>query len=775
MYNYLKWLTLFLFLVPGLGWVSGFAASPASVQQQENVFLHQDRDIYVAGERVFFKMQVIAAESPQSTSSRIAYLVLRNAQSSNVMQLSVQLSDQGAWSAFVLPDTLSSGHYELVAFTNLMRNQGEQSFFRKQLFVANRFDSEIQLIESFHQGFESRPTSFYPEGGRLIEGMPSKVAVLAGDAGNFSSEALWLTDHHGDTLQQLVFEDADIGVFHLKPQAGNSYFLLLADGRRIALPLIHQQGCGISISPQQGNLEVELHPSFGQESSFSLTVNGVGGVVGQRSLNLHDQPLRMYYSAEELPYGMLDFVLQNDQGEVVCRRLWYHQPAQQASVSISFPALQPVARQQVPFKIMSQGMDGLPLSVAVVQRDVVYDHQKSIINHLLLRSNTLADYQRLAQRAAGGSMQVGFNDLLMAAVITEDYASEVHQQEPSFGYVQEVQGFSLSGQLIDVGNGEGIAGATIYLSSPDTLLNFNYAITLQDGSFHFLLDEYYHGRELILQTADEALQETSRISIHDRFALEQPFRPVVPADINDHLEAIVRLQKVVSVQKHYGVCHQAVSHSSGLPVMVPQPLFHAANQVVIPSEYVALDDFREIAREIIYPLRIRIEGDGSYSAALVNDRNRSYFQGAPLFFLDAVPVADISQIMDLSSDDLVRIDVHNIPWIYGDLSFDGIVSLVSKQKHRELQFPSSAARTSAPSFIPRLVLEDKSCETMNPQEVVSPDFRTLLGWRAAIIPDRQPAELSFVCSDLKGDYLIVVKGIDQFGTPVGGIFNFNIQ
>jgi hypothetical protein len=112
----------------------------------EKVLLQTDRDLFISGDYLHFKTWLLSEVDNPGFRSGIVYLILRN-QWGIIQDLSLQLQQNKADGNLYLNDTLSTGFYELVAFTNWMRNAGEEGFARKTIFVANRFDRNLTGID----------------------------------------------------------------------------------------------------------------------------------------------------------------------------------------------------------------------------------------------------------------------------------------------------------------------------------------------------------------------------------------------------------------------------------------------------------------------------------------------------------------------------------------------------------------------------------------------------------------------------------------------------
>ncbi len=123
----------------------GSAQNKVDSLKPEMVFLQTDRNIYMAGDNLFFSLY---SKGNSKTLSKYAYLILRDRYNFTVNRARVEIKNQTSFGNIWLPDTLHSDIYQLVCYTNWMRNEGEDSYFTKEIIIANRFDKKLERFDS---------------------------------------------------------------------------------------------------------------------------------------------------------------------------------------------------------------------------------------------------------------------------------------------------------------------------------------------------------------------------------------------------------------------------------------------------------------------------------------------------------------------------------------------------------------------------------------------------------------------------------------------------
>lgn len=105
---------------------------------EQKVYLHTDKDTYHYDENIWFKSYVTDALSHKldTLSGNLIVEFINNC--GNHIRRNVLGFDNGtAHGRLSMPDSLPDGNYTLRAYTNWMRNFGDEYFFHKNLYLHN--------------------------------------------------------------------------------------------------------------------------------------------------------------------------------------------------------------------------------------------------------------------------------------------------------------------------------------------------------------------------------------------------------------------------------------------------------------------------------------------------------------------------------------------------------------------------------------------------------------------------------------------------------------
>ena len=151
--------------------------SNALAQTQETAYLQTDRPTYVSGETLYFKLYVLDAYNLKcSTLSKVGYIELRAPKSAPTLKIRVSISEGIASGSFVLPDSLHSDVYQLVAFTTNMKNVGETSFFHREIVIANRLDNDLNM-----KTFAATDSAIHNQTDSLLQIQTNKTMYAPGE------------------------------------------------------------------------------------------------------------------------------------------------------------------------------------------------------------------------------------------------------------------------------------------------------------------------------------------------------------------------------------------------------------------------------------------------------------------------------------------------------------------------------------------------------------------------------------------------------------------
>ncbi|WP_294142978.1 hypothetical protein [uncultured Sanguibacteroides sp.] len=123
---------------------------------KEKIYLHTDKEIYYAGENIWFRAhQVDAATHIPQVISRILYVELTDKQDSVLQRLKFMEWDSAFSGNIKLPEKMTQGNYSIRAFTYWMQNEGADYFFKKNIRILNPSEARVNTHVKYIRAADS--------------------------------------------------------------------------------------------------------------------------------------------------------------------------------------------------------------------------------------------------------------------------------------------------------------------------------------------------------------------------------------------------------------------------------------------------------------------------------------------------------------------------------------------------------------------------------------------------------------------------------------------
>ncbi len=365
---------------------------------QEKIYLHTDRSSYWSGDNIWFKAYLKDSPIPDCN----LYVELLNS-SGKVIQKKMYLSLDGlANGDFHLKDTLSSGVYQIRAYTNWMRNFDEQGFFRKDMVILNP-QSKVPEVKTHQLKERDVDFQFFPEGGTYVNNLKSKMAFKATDPNGKGLEVKGqVVDDLGNKLIDFRSEFKGMGSFMIQPLSGRKYTaqVLVAGGidMEIDLPVPQEEGENLSIQQSDSIIHAQISGrtitlAADQNAAFLLVVQSKGRVAFQAEVKLNDGIGNFDIRKDALPAGIVQFTLFDQNLNPLCERLVFVNRFESIDVEIKPDKESYLTREKVQLRVKAIPKSGIPkpanLSMSVFNPDnqvKTEDYPDNILTHFLLNS-----------------------------------------------------------------------------------------------------------------------------------------------------------------------------------------------------------------------------------------------------------------------------------------------------------------------------------------------------------------------------------------------------
>lgn len=407
--------------------------------QQEMIYLHLDNTAYSRNDRIFFAGYLVTSgKLKPSDMSRTVYVELLNP-SGKIINHCVLKTVDGRFhgSLLVNEQPFYSGYYEIRAYTRYMLSFGPEAAFSRVIpvFYTSSEDSDWTESDMLKYGSNkltySRPKptkakdvnlDFYPEGGRLVAGLPATVAFEVTDAQRRPLEATGRVIDCSDGSEVATFRSEYMGrgSFNFTPRNRKYRADVIVAGKRYSynLPETVEQGINLMVDNMSSSDSVKITVSRTPMSpikAVGATLTCRNELCGRAILDLTETDAADFTVArDKMPTGIIQLTLFDTKGSPVSDRLFFNNRNDFIRFDYAFD--KPQYGPMEPVEMQVRMSSPAPFSISVTDSEHQVPYGGNIMSDLLLSSEIKGYVHNPAwyfQDSADTTRQRALDNLLM--------------------------------------------------------------------------------------------------------------------------------------------------------------------------------------------------------------------------------------------------------------------------------------------------------------------------------------------------------------------------
>ncbi len=672
---------------------------------REEVYIHSDRETYIAGEVLWFKVYVIDRQSLKpSRNSRIAYFELFDDHNRSVLQKKILLDEGSGPGQVALPDTLSTGTYTIRAYTSWMKNFMPENCFLRKIAVYNTSDNEVAEERS---GPADR--FMIKDEGRIVK------------TARYSGVTLQADYIRQDSLKIVVFAD------HSFRERNRNL-------------------CYIFIQAHGNISQVSAKALTGDTTTVIFPVNALDPGINQ--VTLFDG--RGIPACEKYIYKPVN---ENDFFAL--------------HVSDSFGLRDSITLDILPGKESSETVDSANLSISVAP--LAFDSDDSgLRDYLVFGTEFGALRPDVVKNFSMGAITAEMMDSILQQVSSNwiDWQNIMQEDLPEFKFPMEKEDHILTGRLI-AGEQQAIRGGeVILLCVPGKEAGFQYTLTDSEGNFSFRLPADGGLTDLVIMP--DVVYGNQKITIQSSFSDQNPPTEIRHDSVMRKVLSYISKWSVnYQVSKIYGVSSLGSPLNQIVQPLKPVRFYGKPDIELIMADYIKLPVMEEVFFELLPNVSLRKKKNG-YAITITDRVDNSLYITSPALMIDGIMIKDPSLIIDLDPEIVEKIDVIKGRHIVGNYIFPGLVNVITKAGDFScVSLPGYMIRLPYQVTDPVYSFDSPEYPSQEMINNRIPDYRTTLFWNPMVRTGKKgTASVSFWSSDNRSDYVLNIQGITQAGEAI---------
>lgn len=644
----------------------------------------------------------------------------------------------------------------------------------------------------------------FPEGGVLIAGINTKVAFKAvkSDGLGISCKGT-ISDSDGKQVATFTSQHLGMGSFTFLPEAGKTYkaAVTFADGstRNFDLPATQQAGMTLSVDNSNAeNVLVKINSNEAffkgyQGKKFYLIAQSKGVICYGAQTALANNEYKSSIPKNKFPSGIAQLTLFTENGSPLAERLIFINHKDNMNVALSSAATTYGIKKKVKVNVSAK-KDGAPVagnfSVAVIDESKVPANEDALstIYTGLLLSSDVKGYIEKPSYYFNAPDEKKNNDLDVL-LLTQGYRSFkytdiIANKLPKIDFLPE-QGIELSG-ILRLNNGIPVRKGALLLTIPDKRFNLE-GTTDPVGNFRF--------KNLVFNDSSKVTITAKYNPNYKNMVLTLNGSPVLSNNRNfNDGDEVLNIDSTLSTylansKKQYSYLH----------TLKEVTITASAKPKVSHKDYPALSGLSQMADHEVSGEQFKGCGmlltcvQGMLPGVTFQDNNfyvsRDFNAGkkVPMGIFVNGMVGDINQIASINPNQLESVEIFlrdDLGTVNRAYNVNGVLVFNLKKAPKGQRISKSQLLDMLPknyelTFSPQGY--DKERQFYSPKydapgSTNRNDLRTTIYWNPKISTDATGnTSFEYYNADGKGQYKVIIEGIDANGNLGRGVYKYQVK
>jgi hypothetical protein len=770
----------------------------------EKVYLHLDQQNYGVQDTIWFKAYTVIGNKHQlSALSGVLYVELISPKDSVLQRQILPITSGITWGGIPLSASFPPANYHIRAYTKWMQNQAGYGFYNATVRVGGMPPSSGPVAA------QTKPdVQFLPEGGNLVAGLRSRVAVKSVNVKGMGEDISGIIlDNEGNIVSEFSTTHLAMGVFPLLPESGKTYHAKIRAGGLtefvVPLPGVLPKGFVMSVVDKRDSLQLIIAAngvilSEKKNTSFYLIGQSTGKVYFTTTGNIGEARISATVDKARFPTGIARFTLFSEEGLPLCERIAFIRNTDTLTFNMAASASISRVRQMVKFNIGTANGNKPALqgsySVAITNENLsVIDEaaEQTIITSLLLQSELTGNIENpnyyFLKESKGGNEDL---DLLM---LTQGYRrfdwQKAFKPESATRDYQPEKSLRLEG-TVNTRGGLPVANGNINLLAAKE--NFTADTTTNAaGRFTFQNLELNDSVKLVLQA------KTAKNSKAVTISVDSPVYPVIEtADFSFLKKTMTTAESAVLKQSYEQYKNLSALDSINKKHQLKEVIIKAKKSFTPKLEYSSNLQGPGHADQVI--LGEILENKGcinlkeclSYKMNGVILRGGSFFSVRALARINVPPMVVIIDGAQVPLESLENISASNVYAIevlrsganlaiYGSNASGGAIVVTlrkgfTREQLQKNQFEPQGLITALFKGYDKM-REFYNPGFENPNAIAELAKKPTIYWKPNLITDKDGKASFEFYNPAPGNYRLVIEGIDDEGKLGRAVYKYKVE